>query len=230
MTKGWTLYDPRLAWMLVAPVVLLLIFFLVLPIVVMAVYTFFTFVTAGVETSDADTGELAGIPLRQLLSRLPVEDAAGRRHDGVALRAPRLFPRLFHLGHDASGTNGCCCCLLIVPFWISFTIRTFSWIHILGEQGVINVALMQAGPDPRADADALHRRRGHHGAAAFPAALHDPQRLCQPGEHRPHADRGSPLDGLHQRAGLSRSDAAAVAARPRRPACCSASCWPPAAM
>ena len=49
MTKGWTLYDPRLAWMLVAPVVLLLIFFLVLPIAVMAVYTFFTFVTAGVE-------------------------------------------------------------------------------------------------------------------------------------------------------------------------------------
>ena len=35
--------------------------------------------------------------------------------------------------------------LLIVPFWISFTIRTFSWIHILGEQGVINVTLMQLG-------------------------------------------------------------------------------------
>jgi spermidine/putrescine transport system permease protein len=35
--------------------------------------------------------------------------------------------------------------LLIVPFWISFTIRTFSWIHILGEQGVINVTLMELG-------------------------------------------------------------------------------------
>ena len=35
--------------------------------------------------------------------------------------------------------------LLIVPFWISFTIRTFSWIHILGEQGAINVTLMQLG-------------------------------------------------------------------------------------
>ncbi|MEX2697467.1 hypothetical protein [Rhizobium mongolense] len=43
-TGGWTLYDPRLAWMLVAPVVFLLIIFLVLPIAVMAVYTFFTFV------------------------------------------------------------------------------------------------------------------------------------------------------------------------------------------
>src|SRR6185312_10072583 len=35
--------------------------------------------------------------------------------------------------------------LLIVPFWISFTIRTFSWIHILGEQGVINVTLIDLG-------------------------------------------------------------------------------------
>jgi spermidine/putrescine transport system permease protein len=34
--------------------------------------------------------------------------------------------------------------LLIVPFWISFTIRTFSWIHILGEQGLINVVLLRA--------------------------------------------------------------------------------------
>ena len=32
-----------------------------------------------------------------------------------------------------------------MPFWISFTIRTFSWIHILGEQGVINVTLLQLG-------------------------------------------------------------------------------------
>jgi len=35
--------------------------------------------------------------------------------------------------------------LLIVPFWISFTIRTFSWIHILGEQGAINATLMGLG-------------------------------------------------------------------------------------
>jgi spermidine/putrescine transport system permease protein len=35
--------------------------------------------------------------------------------------------------------------LLIVPFWISFTIRTFSWIHILGEQGAINASLKWLG-------------------------------------------------------------------------------------
>ena len=44
------------------------------------------------------------------------------------------------------------------------------------------------------------------------------------------ADLRRPLDGLHQRAGFSRGDAAAFAARPRAPACCSASCWRPEAM
>jgi spermidine/putrescine transport system permease protein len=35
--------------------------------------------------------------------------------------------------------------LLIVPFWISFIIRTLSWIHILGEQGAINASLRWLG-------------------------------------------------------------------------------------
>lgn len=35
--------------------------------------------------------------------------------------------------------------LLILPFWVSFIIRTLSWIHILGNQGAINGLLMWLG-------------------------------------------------------------------------------------
>jgi len=35
--------------------------------------------------------------------------------------------------------------LLILPFWVSFIIRTLSWIHIMGNQGVINGILMWLG-------------------------------------------------------------------------------------
>lgn len=35
--------------------------------------------------------------------------------------------------------------LLIMPFWISFIIRTLSWIHIFGSQGAINSMLMFLG-------------------------------------------------------------------------------------
>ncbi|MGB5558654.1 MAG: ABC transporter permease [Paracoccaceae bacterium] len=35
--------------------------------------------------------------------------------------------------------------LLILPFWISFIIRTLSWIHILGNQGALNGVLEWLG-------------------------------------------------------------------------------------
>jgi spermidine/putrescine transport system permease protein len=35
--------------------------------------------------------------------------------------------------------------LIIVPFWTSFLIRTYSWIILLGSQGVVNGLLRQAG-------------------------------------------------------------------------------------
>ena len=41
--------QTRFAWYLLAPAAILLIVLLVLPIVIMAIYTFYEFVTAGVE-------------------------------------------------------------------------------------------------------------------------------------------------------------------------------------
>ena len=35
--------------------------------------------------------------------------------------------------------------LLILPFWVSFIIRTLSWIHIMGNQGAINGILLWLG-------------------------------------------------------------------------------------
>src|SRR6188472_4788786 len=48
-TKAWSINDRRLAWMLAAPTVVLVVLLMILPILVMGAYTFFTFVTAGVE-------------------------------------------------------------------------------------------------------------------------------------------------------------------------------------
>ena len=35
--------------------------------------------------------------------------------------------------------------LIMMPFWISFVIRTLSWIHVLGTTGVVNSVLVQLG-------------------------------------------------------------------------------------
>jgi spermidine/putrescine transport system permease protein len=35
--------------------------------------------------------------------------------------------------------------LIMLPFWISFIIRTLSWINILGDTGLVNFVLLRAG-------------------------------------------------------------------------------------
>ena len=134
----------RRPYVLLVPALSLLVLLLVVPIAVMVVYTFFTFVTAGVEKpvlTLANWQEFLFDPYYHGFLWKTVRVAAI-----TALICARdgLSAGLFHR-HDRFRHKWLLLLLLIVPFWISFTIRTFSWIHILGEQGVINVTLMQLG-------------------------------------------------------------------------------------
>ena len=143
-TTGWSINDRRLAWALAAPTVILLVLLMLLPIAVMAVYTFFTFVTAGIEEAT-----LTFANWQEFLS--------DSYYHGFLLKTVRVgivtaaicalvgyFPAYFIWATNFRH-KWLLLLLLIVPFWISFTIRTFSWIHILGEQGLINATLLQFG-------------------------------------------------------------------------------------
>ncbi|QDC02165.1 ABC transporter permease [Mesorhizobium sp. 8] len=144
MTKGWTLYDPRLAWMLVAPVLLLLIFFLLLPIAMMAVYTFFTFVTAGVEQGTLTVANWHEFFTDSYYHGFLFKTLRVGAMTALICGVFGYFPAYF-IWATTFKHKWLLLLLLIVPFWISFTIRTFSWINILGEQGVINVTLLRLG-------------------------------------------------------------------------------------
>jgi spermidine/putrescine transport system permease protein len=142
--KGWSVNDWRVAWALCAPTVILIVVLLILPIVVMGVYSFFTFVTAGVEAP-----ELTLANWQEFLS--------DSYYHGFLFKTVRVgamtaaicalvgyFPAYF-IWATGFRHKWMLLLLLIVPFWISFTIRTFSWIHILGEQGLINVVALRLG-------------------------------------------------------------------------------------
>lgn len=143
-SRSWSIYDPRLGLALVAPAVILLLALLIAPVVMMGVYTFYTFVTAGVEEA---TLTLANWH----------EFFSDSYYHGFLLKTVRVgavtaaicavlgyFPAYFIWATEFRH-KWLLLLLLIVPFWISFTIRTFSWIHILGEQGLINVTLLRLG-------------------------------------------------------------------------------------
>ena len=134
----------RQPWLLLAPVLSLLILLLVVPIAIMVVFTFYTFVTAGVEKpvlTLANWREFLSDPYYHGFLWKTVRVATIT----ALVCAVMGYPAAYFIAMTRFRHKWLLLLLLIVPFWISFTIRTFSWIHILGEQGVINVTLIELG-------------------------------------------------------------------------------------
>jgi spermidine/putrescine transport system permease protein len=136
--------SDRRPWLLLAPVLSLLILLLVVPIAIMMVFTFYTFVSAGVEKpilTLANWQEFLTDPYYHGFLWKTVRVATIT----ALICALMGYPAAYFIAMSRFRHKWLLLLLLIVPFWISFTIRTFSWIHILGEQGVINVALIDLG-------------------------------------------------------------------------------------
>ncbi|ESY15322.1 ABC transporter permease [Mesorhizobium sp. LNJC394B00] len=119
---------------------MLLLVLLVLPIVIMAIYTFFTFVNAGVETSAPTLANWQEFLSDSYYHGFLLKTVRVGMMSAIICAVLGYFPAYFIWATTFRHKW-----LMLVPFWISFTIRTFSWINILGEQGVINVALLKMG-------------------------------------------------------------------------------------
>jgi spermidine/putrescine transport system permease protein len=136
--------ERRRPWILLSPALLTLVVLMILPIGIMTVFSFYEFVTAGVEKETFTTAnwqEFFTDSFYHMFLWKTVRVAAIT----AILCAVLGYPPAYFIAMSTSKHKWLLLLLLIVPFWISFTIRTFSWIHILGEQGVINVALMKLG-------------------------------------------------------------------------------------
>ena len=136
--------EARRPWLLLAPALIILIVLLVLPILVMLRFTFYEFVTAGVERdifTAANWREFFSDPYYHGFLWKTARVSAIT----AVLCALMGYPPAYFIAMTAYRQKWLLLLLLIVPFWISFTIRTFSWIHILGEQGAINATLLWLG-------------------------------------------------------------------------------------
>ncbi|WP_434959737.1 ABC transporter permease subunit [Labrys sp. La1] len=136
--------DRLRPWYLLSPTLIVLTVLMVVPIVIMTVFSFYQFVTAGVEKqvfTTANWHEFFTDSFYHLFLWKTVKVAAIT----AILCALLGYPPAYFIAMTRTRHKWLLLLLLIVPFWISFTIRTFSWIHILGEQGIINVVLMKLG-------------------------------------------------------------------------------------
>lgn len=60
------------------------------------------------------------------------------------------FPAAFFIGRAPIGVRNILLTLVMIPFWTSFLIRTYSWITILSKEGLVNSFLVSAQiiPEP----------------------------------------------------------------------------------
>ena len=136
--------DRRRPWLLLAPSLITLFVLMILPIGIMTIFSFYEFVTAGVEKEVFTTQNWRDFltdPFYHMFLWKTIRVSAIT----AMLCALLGYPAAYCIAMTTYRHKWVLLLLLIVPFWISFTIRTFSWIHILGEQGAINVTLLKLG-------------------------------------------------------------------------------------
>ena len=132
------------AGLLLAPSLALLFFLVLVPIGFVAVYSFWLRTATG-----AVKPELTLVSWRELFGDPYYWRILGRtmRLALVTTAACALIGYVvaYFLAHTAIKRRTLLVLLIMMPFWISFVIRTLSWIHVLGTTGVVNSALMQMG-------------------------------------------------------------------------------------
>jgi spermidine/putrescine transport system permease protein len=136
--------ERRRPWILLAPTLTALVLLMLVPIGIMFAYTFYTFQTAGVETPDLNLGNWHEFFTDPYYHGFLWKTARVSAITAL-LCAVMGYPPAYFIAMTRFRHRWLLLLLLIVPFWISFTIRTFSWIHILGEQGIINATLKSLG-------------------------------------------------------------------------------------
>jgi spermidine/putrescine transport system permease protein len=146
----YALYLPPVAW---------LVLFLVAPLLLMAAFSFRpdlrgNLLDAFTPTLDQFASILATESYLRLLGTSAVMAF------GVACIAIVLaYPIAYYLARHAGRRAGLYLILLLVPFWTSYLLRVMAWKLMLGEEGVINSALMAVGLIS-APIDALLYNRG----------------------------------------------------------------------
>ena len=135
---------PSKAWQLLAPALITLFFLLVIPMLIIFVYSFYLFVDVGVDKPAFQFGNW-------------IEFFTDGYYHGAIWTTFRIaitatvvcavigYIPAYYIATTTFRHKWLLMLLLILPFWVSFIIRTFSWIHVLGNQGFINATLLSIG-------------------------------------------------------------------------------------
>lgn len=124
------------AWALLMPMVLWLLLFVVVPGVILLIYSF------------CERDEIGGVVFTFTLDNYRrVFDPVYLRIFGRSIWYAALttgicavvgYPVAYYMGRASEALRNRLLLLVMVPFWTSFLIRTYAWITILKQEGLLN--------------------------------------------------------------------------------------------
>jgi spermidine/putrescine transport system permease protein len=123
----------RLAAMLLLPTTLWFLLLLVMPLVVILVFSLGERAPAGGYQAALTLGQYANLParLKAFTNTLTLSPL------GTLICLVIAYPLAYYLAIKAGRrAKALLLTLVIVPFWTSFLIRTYAWIYILGGRGI----------------------------------------------------------------------------------------------
>lgn len=127
---------PRAAWLLLSPMVLWLVLFVVVPSAILLVYSFCERDELG-----RVVFRLTGENFRRVADPIYVRIFA--RSIGYAGLTTLIciivgYPVAYCIGRARESWRQRLLLLIMIPFWTSFLIRTYAWITILKQDGLLN--------------------------------------------------------------------------------------------
>ena len=136
-------FDPR-PWQLLSPALIAITLLVIVPMGFMFVYSFYQNVDLGVDKVAFQFGNW-----KELMNDNYYHYAIWKTFRlsviVTVLAAVLGYIPAYFIANTRFRQKWLLLLLLILPFWVSFIIRTLSWIHIMGNEGIINWVLMQLG-------------------------------------------------------------------------------------
>lgn len=135
--------ERRQPWILLSPALGAVALLLLLPLVFIVVYSFWLRSAVGPDTVGfhLDNWQRA---LTDPFYRYILLNTLKIAAITTVLCAVLGYPAAYFVARS-QGNKLLLLLLLMLPFWISYIIRTMSWINILGSSGALNTALMTLG-------------------------------------------------------------------------------------
>jgi spermidine/putrescine transport system permease protein len=129
--------------LLVSPAATWLILFLLIPLALVGIYSFWTHAVGGTIIREFTLENYERFFTRPVYWRILLRSfSMGLETTAYALLLS--YPTAYYLAKRRSG-SGFLIFLIMVPFWTSYLIRIYSWMLILMEQGVANYILLNLG-------------------------------------------------------------------------------------